>query len=161
MRRCLSQQGRWKQCGLTSVAWADVSLFLPRVVVVVRACLKILEKFSSAPPQAVLRGQDIVCPPAAIALIQMTPSAPQSYRLTLLSEPELYLKRKKQPTTENQTQQQQKPPNFPTGRVIIFLPCHFGSHSSSQPRAASFLLLPPRKLCHQLPPRSVGGQSPF
>lgn len=120
-----------------------------------------LEKFSPAPSQAVLRGEDIICPPAAIALIQMTPSAPQSYRLTLLSEPELYLKRKKQPTTENQTQQQQKPPNFPTGRVVICLPCHFGSHSSSQPRAASFLLLLPRKLCHQLPPWSAGGQSPF
>ena len=57
----------------------------------------------------------------------MTPCAPQSYHLTLISEPELYfllflffffL-------------------NFPTGSMIICLPCCLGSNSSSQPRTGS------------------------
>lgn len=93
-------------------------------------------------------------PSSSHCLIQMTPFAPQSYRLPLISELELYflllffffLKEKK---------------SFPTGRIIICLPCCFGSNSSFHPRAGPLVLLLLRKLCHRLPPGSAGGQSPL
>lgn len=153
----MSWQGHWKQRGLTSMAWADVSLFLPRVAVV-RVCSRISvrqpdsvrELGKGCPcsllccPQSCqlwkeLAGRNVQQGPAAIALVQM------SYHLPLISEPELYfllflcfL-------------------NFPTGGIIICLPCLFSSNSASRPRAGPLFPLLLGELCHRLPPGSAGG----
>lgn len=155
---------------LAGRAWANVSPFLSRVVVVVRVCFRIsvrqlafwtysVRELGGGCPCSLLRcpqsfqvwkelaghilpssshcsdPDDLFCAPELSASPNIRARAVFSYFL-------LFFK-------------------LPTGRIIICLPCRFGSNSSSQPGAGSLLLLLLGELCHRLPPGSDGGWSLF